>query len=172
MSRATPGSFRLLFIVATVFLVGAALYTSVLIVKRQQSLYAVSRYNATWLLSQAAVEVARLEATVGAASVPDSGVDQDKVQLWLGIVENRVRLFDSGEVSEFLQSSPELSEIAGEFRSVIAKAKPLVATLDQPGHATELMHQLNRLNPKLVRLASAAYRRSGGRPPLRSPASD
>src|SRR6185312_9309111 len=82
-SRATPGSFRLLFIVATVFLVGAALYTSVLIVKRQQSLYAVSRYNATWLLSQAAVEVARLEAMVGAASIPDSGVGQEKVQLWL-----------------------------------------------------------------------------------------
>ena len=54
-----PRGFRVLLIVATGFLVVAALYTSALIMERQQSLYAVSRYNASWLLSQAGVEVAR-----------------------------------------------------------------------------------------------------------------
>ncbi len=161
LSPSGPRSFRLLFIVATGFLVLAAVYTSVLIVQRQQSLYAVSRYNATWLLSQAAVEVARLEAVVGASTMPDSGVGQDEVQLWLDIVGNRVRLLDSGEVHEFVQTSPELEAIGQQFRNTVAEAQPLVDTLDQPGHAQLLLEKLAELNPRLMRLASAAYSRSG-----------
>ena len=157
----TPRSFQLLFLAATGFLVLAALYTSVLIVKRQQSLYEVSRYNATWLLSQASVEVARLEVMVAASMVPDSGVGPDQVTLWYEIVENRVHLFDSGEVHEYLQSAPEQDAVAVDFRKTILGAKPLAATVGQPGHALLLLKRLTRLNPELVRLASAAYRRSG-----------
>src|SRR4029077_17380331 len=79
MSVAGPRSFRLLFVIATGFLMLAAAYITVLIVDRQRSLYAVSRYNASWLLSQAALEVARLAATVGASTIPDSGIGRDDV---------------------------------------------------------------------------------------------
>ena len=56
---AAPRNFKTLFVAATGFLILAAIYTSMLIVQRQASLQAVSRYNVTWLLSQAAMEVAR-----------------------------------------------------------------------------------------------------------------
>ena len=70
-AAAGPRSFRLLFVIATGFLMLAAAYITVLIVDRQRSLYAVSRYNASWLLSQSALEVARLAATVGASTIPE-----------------------------------------------------------------------------------------------------
>ena len=38
------------------------------------------------------------------------------MQLWLDIVGNRVRLLDSGEVREFIQSSSDLQAIASDFR--------------------------------------------------------
>jgi diguanylate cyclase (GGDEF)-like protein len=161
MSAAGPRSFRLLFVVATGFLMLAAAYITVLIVDRQRSLYAVSRYNASWLLSQAALEVARLAATVGASTMPDSGIGREDVQLWLDIVGNRVQLLDGGEVREFIQSSPDLQAIANDFRDSYAVTETLVDTLDQPGHARLLMDKLAELNPKLTRLASAAYSRSG-----------
>ena len=161
MSAAGPRSFRLLFVFATGFLMLAAAYITVLIVDRQQSLYAVSRYNASWLLSQAAVEVARLAATVGASTIPDSGIGRDDVQLWLDVVGNRVQLLASGEVREFIQSSPDLRVIASDFRDLYVAAEILVNTLDQPGHARLLLDKLAELNPKLMRLASAAYSHSG-----------
>jgi diguanylate cyclase (GGDEF)-like protein len=156
-----PRSFRLLFIVTTGFLFLAAIYSSVLIVQRQQSLYAVSRYNTSWLLGQAAVEVARLAAMVGASTIPGSGVGKDEVQLWLDVVGNRVQLLDSGEVREFIQSSPDLVAIVDDFRNTFTAAQPLVDTLDQPGHAQALLASLSELSPKLMHLASAAYSQSG-----------
>ena len=93
---AEPRSFRLLFVGATGFLLLMAGYTSMLIMQRQEALQNLSRYNVTWLLSQAAVEVARLEAAVGNAVLKDKVPDHDVVQLWLDIVHNRVQLFDSG----------------------------------------------------------------------------
>jgi diguanylate cyclase (GGDEF)-like protein len=153
---AGPRSFKTLFIAATGFLITAAIYTSVLVVQRQASLQAVSRYNVTWLLSQAAMEVARLEAVVGASVMLDSTVDRDDVQLWLDIVRNRARLFDSGDVREFIASSSELMTINGDFRTAVTEVQQLVDGLDHPGNAQQIMAKLTQLNPKLVRLAAAS----------------
>ncbi len=161
LSPAAPRRFRLLFVGVTTFLVLAALYTSVLIVKRQQTLYEVSRYNSSWLLSQAAVEVTRLEVMIASSMVPGSHVGPAQVQLWMEIVENRLQVVNSGEVHDYLTSAPEQEAIARDFRETIAAVKPLVATLNQPGHALLALKRLNRLNPELVHLSSAAYRRSG-----------
>ena len=56
---------RIGFLVVIVFLALAAAYSSVLILQRQQSLRSVSRYNVTWLISQSALEVARLQSGMG-----------------------------------------------------------------------------------------------------------
>jgi two-component sensor histidine kinase len=156
---AGPHSFGLLFVVATGFLILTAGYTSILTVQRQEALQNLSRYNVTWLLSQAAVEVPRLEATVGASILPNTTVDRDTVQLWLDIVHNRVQLLDSGEVREFIHSSPDLLAIDNEFRSVVAKVQLLVDASDWPGNGRLILGMLTRLNPSLVRLAAAAYER-------------
>jgi diguanylate cyclase (GGDEF)-like protein len=155
-----PHNVKVLLIVATSILAVAAVYTSNLIVQRQASLQAVSRYNVTWLLSQATMEVARLEAVVAASAIQGSTLDLDDVQLWLDIVRNRARLFDSGEVREFINSSPDLKAIDDNFRISVAEVQPLVEALDQPGNAQLILTKLTQLNPKLVRLAAAGNDRS------------
>ena len=143
------------------FLVLAAGYTSVLIVRRQAALQQVSRYNLTWLVSQAALEVARLHGAIGAALVPGSGVDADDVQLRLEIVENRVQLFSGGEVAEFVSTSPELSSTVMQLRQVIGS---ISADLSQNSGSPALQRALTMvetLQPPLARLAAAANTRGG-----------
>ena len=60
-------------VMLTAFLVVAAIYTSSLISQRQAALREVSRYNATWLVSQAALEVSRLTAALAAFGDPGHG---------------------------------------------------------------------------------------------------
>ena len=81
----------------TALLVVAAIYTSSLILQRQAALREVSRYNATWLVSQAALEVSRLTAALAAYGDPGTATDADEVQLRLDIVLNRVRILTEGD---------------------------------------------------------------------------
>jgi diguanylate cyclase (GGDEF)-like protein len=150
-------AFKRVFMTVTVFLVALALYTTVLIVQRQRALGEVSRYNTTWLTSQAAYEVARLEGAVGAFTVKGSGVDKDNVQLRLDIVLNRVSLLDHGEMADFIKSRPDLQGTVAQFKAAATAAQPLVDTLDQEGVAQKLLAILSPLNTKLAGLSSAAY---------------
>src|SRR5215213_4099267 len=80
---------RILLIPIIGLFVLAAGYTSTLIRERQDALQQVSRYNVTWLVSQAVAELSRLQQRIAATAVPDSGIDKDEVHLRLDIVESR-----------------------------------------------------------------------------------
>jgi len=157
LPSAEPRSFRLLLIVVTGFLILMAVYASMLIMQRQEALQNLSQYNVTWLVSQAAVEVARLEVAVSNSALNDKTPDYDNVQLWLDIVHNRVQLFDSGEVREFIHSSPDLRAIDNEFRGAVAEVQLLVDAQNLASNGRLILTKLNVLNPLLVRLAAAAY---------------
>ena len=132
LSRRQPRHFAVFLIVLAALLVGLAAYTSALIFARQNALADVSRYNLTWLVSQAALEVSRFEAVVGAHAVHADKADSDAVQLRFDIVVNRVGLLSTGEVGEFIRGSPELSAIARSFRDIVAASQPFVDGIDQP----------------------------------------
>ena len=139
----------------------AAVYTSSLIVERQEALGAVSRYNIAWLVSQAGLEVLRLQGTVAAALVPGSKVSTDDVQLRLDIVANRAQLFDGGEVAEFIVSSPKIEAIVATFRDTIRAGQ---AAMDEPPSLEQLRRVLaltETLNAPMARLAAAANTFSG-----------
>src|SRR4051794_22012241 len=91
LSRLTTRAFKPMLVVFAATIVSAAVYTSVLIVERQDALRQVSRYNVAWLTSQAVVELQKLEQRVAASGLPESGVDRDEVELRLDILENRVQ---------------------------------------------------------------------------------
>lgn len=137
-------------------LAAAATYTSFLIVQRQQALREVSRYNLTWLVSQAALEVSRLQQATAAALVPGTGVDDDDVQLWLDIIANRTNLFDGGDVTNFVATSPDFGSIVTRFREI---ARAGQAVMNQPASPERLRHVLalfGPLNAPLARLAAAS----------------
>jgi len=140
---------------------GAAVYTSVLIVERQSALRSVSRYNVTWLVSQAATELGKLQQRVTATAFPGSGVDEDEIQLWLDVLANRVGLLRSGEVAEFTRTDPAIAAIVDQVAAVVDQARPLADSLARPGTALQLYRLLGQLDVPLSRLAVAANAHAG-----------
>ena len=139
----------------------AAVYTSFLIVQRQQALSEVSRYNITWLVSQAGLEVSRLQGTVAAALLPGSGVSEDDVQLRLDIVANRVQLFDGGEVAEFVATSPKLGGIVSTFRDAARAGQAAMDGPPSPDRLRQVLTLASALNAPMTRLAAAANTHGG-----------
>jgi hypothetical protein len=84
-------------VMLTVILTAAAIYTFSLIIQRQTALREVSRYNATWLVSQAAMEVSRLTAALVAFGDTGTASDVDEVQLRHDIVINRLKILTDGD---------------------------------------------------------------------------
>lgn len=139
----------------------AAAYTSLLIVRRQQALSEVSRYNIAWSLSQAALEVSRLQGAVAAALIPGSEVDEDSVQLWLDIVANRMQLFEGGDVADFVATSPELCSIASNFREAAHAGQAIMEEPATPDRLQRLLLLFSSLNAPMARLAAAANTNGG-----------
>ena len=139
----------------------AAAYTSTLIVQQQQMLHQVSRYDITWLASQAALEVTELKSAAAAALVPGSGVDADAVQLWLDIVANRVQVFEGDEIAEFVATSPEFEAIVANFRSTVQAGQSLMQGSASSERLRQVFMLFRALNAPLSRLASAANTHGG-----------
>ncbi len=148
---------ELIFTGVIAFLAGVALYASVLVTQRQAVLDSEARYNITWLTSQAGLELARLEAMIGAARIPGTGVDRDDVRTWFDIVENRLQVVSNGEVGAFISDRPELHGIATELRARLAQVRVLPGGFDRPETAGQALALLMPLNPKLARLSSTGY---------------
>lgn len=144
-----------------IFLVAAAAFTSTLIVRRQAALREVSRYNMTWLVSQASLEVSRLHGAMSAALVQGSDIDQDEVELRLDIVDNRIELFAGGEVADFVSRSPALSAIVANLRTVAAEVRTGLQISENRDRMVQLLKLVDGLQPSLARLAATANTRGG-----------
>ena len=153
---ATLGLLGLVLVLAL-----AAAYTSTLIFQRQQMLRQLSRYNITWLASQAALEVTELESVTAAALVPGSGVDEDDAQLWLDIVANRAQVFQGDEIAEFVATSPELRAIVANLHSTVQAGQALMKGSASPERLRQVFLLFRALNAPMSRLASAANTHGG-----------
>jgi diguanylate cyclase (GGDEF)-like protein len=143
----------------TAFLIAAAIYTSSLILQRQAALREASRYNATWLVSQAALEVSRLTAALAAFSDPGMATDADEVQLRLDIVLNRVRILTEGDQGQFIQGRTDLRDTLSELDAAITFSTPIIDAL-RPGSSTaEVYLAFLPLLAKLNRLAASVHER-------------
>jgi diguanylate cyclase (GGDEF)-like protein/PAS domain S-box-containing protein len=134
----------------------SAVYISALIVERQNTLKQVSRYNISWLASQAVSEFIRLGQRLNAFAVPGSGVDKDEVQLRFEILLSRSKLLNDGEFQAFVQLDPERQATVRSLDEVLAAVEPYIHDLDAPGAALAAYEILQPLESKLTGLASAA----------------
>jgi signal transduction histidine kinase/DNA-binding response OmpR family regulator len=152
---------RLLLALALGFLAVAVIANSVLIVNRQEALGRVSRYNLTWLLSQAAHEVLRLEETISASALPGNHVDADAVALRLDVLVNRLVLLRTGEAAEFVAERPELKRNVEELEATLAAIDKMIAGLPNPDTVMKIRSLLEPQVPRMLQLAAAANVRSG-----------
>jgi signal transduction histidine kinase/DNA-binding response OmpR family regulator len=152
---------RLLLALALGFLAVAVIANSVLIVNRQEALGRVSRYNLTWLLSQAAHEVLRLEETISASALPGNHVDADAVALRLDVLVNRLVLLRTGEAAEFIAERPDLKRNVEELEATLATIDKMIAGLPNPDTVMKIRSLLEPQVPRMLQLAAAANVRSG-----------
>ncbi len=147
------------FVVLTALLVVAAVYTSTLIVNRQATLRDVSRYNATWLVSQASLEVGRLTVALAAFDDPGSAIDPDEVQLRLDIVINRIDILTKGDQGSFIRSRADLKTTVAELERAVAASKPLIEALQPHGSTAAAYAAFVPLLAKLNHLAASVHER-------------
>jgi len=152
---------RLLLALLLGFLAVAVIANSVLIVNRQEALGRVSRYNLTWLLSQAAHEVLRLEETISASALPGANIDGDSVALRLDVLVNRLVLLRTGEAAEFIAERPDLKRNVEELEATLATIDKLVPGLPNPEVVLKIRNLLEPQVPRMLQLAAAANVRSG-----------
>jgi signal transduction histidine kinase/DNA-binding response OmpR family regulator len=152
---------RLLLGLALGFLAVAVIANSVLIVNRQEALGRVSRYNLTWLLSQAAHEVLRLEETISASVLPGNHVDADAVALRFDVLVNRLVLLRTGEAADFIAQRPDLKRNVEELEATLAAIDKMIAGLPNPDTVIKIRSLLEPQVPRMLQLAAAANVRSG-----------
>ncbi len=143
----------------TALLVVSAIYTSMLISERQGALRDVSRYNATWLVAQAALEVSRLTAVLAAFDGPDGEGSVDEVQLRLDIVANRVKILTEGDQGAFIRSRADLKATVAELENAVNFSTPIIESLKPHGSTAEVYAVFFPLLAKLNRLAASVHER-------------
>ncbi len=152
---------RIALVAVLVGLTLAAFHTSLLIVERQAALQRVSRYNVTWLASQASTELIRFQERVVEFALPGGEVDKEEVQLRLDILANRVTLLRSGEAGELIRADPALAIIVARLAHAIAEADGLMGDLEQVQARTRVMGLLDPLITEIARLAATTNRLGG-----------
>ena len=126
-------------------LTASACYTSVLILRRQEALNQVSRHNVSWTISQAATEVARLQAALGSYALRPGPTEREALQLRMDLLASRLTLLEDGEVGTFTRGHPEREAAVAAFRSAIAMAEALIPRLQEPGVMQRLSTVLGTL---------------------------
>ena len=124
---------KLLLVAIVGCFVLATAYMSMLIIERQAALAQVSRYNTSWLASQALAEFLRVQQRVSAFGVPESGIDKEEVELRFDILLNRLKLLEDGQFHDFVQHDPDRSAIIRQLNEVVAAAQPLSERIEDPG---------------------------------------
>lgn len=157
----TQRSFSVLLGVVMILMLATSIYTAILIRDRQRAFGDVSRYNVTWVASQAALEVARLENAVRTLAMAGPGADPTPVQIRYDIVANRVQILGHGDAGELIHAQAELGGIYQTLQTATADAERLIDRLDQPGNITRLAAIIAPLGAKMARLAGAAHDMGG-----------
>jgi len=118
-----PTRFRVYFLLMLAVLAFFAVGIIYSIFREQADIGRLSRYNLTWVMSQAAHETLRLQESLAAHTLPNNLVSLEDVSLRLQILENRIGVLTQGEVGEFIRSNPD-------FLGTVTKLKELLPQID------------------------------------------
>jgi diguanylate cyclase (GGDEF)-like protein len=152
---------RTLLVVLVGVLATTSVYVSTLIVQRNEALQQTSRYNVSFTIGQAAVEIARLQTVIATYVVRPGRREGEAVHLWHDIVAGRLSVLESSEVGEFIHVDPRREEVLETFEAVLRESEVKLQRLGEPGVALEVMALWGRLNVPLTRLTSTAHGEGG-----------
>ena len=131
------------------------------IVDREKALREVARYNSVWAVSQAIAEFYRFETRVAEYVLPGSSKNADEIKLRFDILNNRLGIFQHGEVKEFTDARSEQRETVAAFSQLLAELDPLVQRIEQPGAIPRILDLARPFEAKLARMAASANEYGG-----------
>ncbi|KAB0265752.1 putative bifunctional diguanylate cyclase/phosphodiesterase [Microvirga brassicacearum] len=146
-----------LAVVIGCFVVGGS-YLSWLIVERQTALSQVSRYNTSWLASQALSEFTRFQQRLSGFALSDGSIAKNEVELRFDILVSRATLLADGEFQDFVKGDPERQATVQQLTEALDRAQTIIAHIELPGLPRQLLSILQPLETRLAVLASAANR--------------
>ncbi|WP_062207022.1 bifunctional diguanylate cyclase/phosphodiesterase [Aureimonas sp. AU12] len=138
----------------TIVTIGLALLTvasTVLAWGYQFQIADASRYNGTFDLNQATVELLRLEAELDAVR---HGNGADAARLRYAILRNRTAILRSGDAMSMLTAYPTQTAAFGRFNDIVDGLQPLIDQLPRQEAAQSALAILKPFDNKLVQLAS------------------
>lgn len=147
----------LLVITITAF-TAAAIYMSLVIIERQDSLGKVSRYNVAYSASQGINEYLRLRNRIAEYGDPSGGVTRDEIQLRFDILIGRMRLFQGGEFQQFVRQSDRVADVVGRMTLVLNDIGSHLNQLDDPRMRRYVLERMTPLESDLVGLSSRSNR--------------
>jgi signal transduction histidine kinase/CheY-like chemotaxis protein/HPt (histidine-containing phosphotransfer) domain-containing protein len=139
----------------------AALYLSVLIDRRQDTLSKASRYDLSWTAAQTTVELARFGQVVAAFAVHEGLASAEEVRLRFELFLSRIDLFESASFRRFAEENPANAATMEEMKRAAETLTPLVADIEMPGNAEQAFAIVQEITTLAASLASAANH-SGG----------
>ena len=154
-------AFSLFLGLAIAVIAAASVYLGVLIRDRQYEFGEIARYNTTWTISQAALEVAKLEAALGELAGGGAKVDPSEAQVRFDIVASRLTVLASGDAGALIASDPELTAIVNRLRETMQAGEKLIDHADEPGVALKLARMFSQLAAPMSQLAGAAHDAGG-----------
>ena len=157
-----PGQrIRSALIAIMVLLLLSAGYTSFLTTQRQAALQEVSRYNVTWLTSQASTQLVRFKERVAEYGIPGLGVSRDEVEGRLEVLVNRVSLLQTGEAGSLIVSDPVLNIVVSNLARAVGEAEAMIGDLDQEATRIKILKTMDPSVSSLAGLAATVNQQSG-----------
>ncbi|WP_162246066.1 MULTISPECIES: putative bifunctional diguanylate cyclase/phosphodiesterase [unclassified Aureimonas] len=110
--------------------------------------------NVVYEVMTTSPELARLQMTVAARFLPDSGISDDDVALRFGILENRMVVLGTVESRRLRQDSAEATVLIERMQRTVADIAPWMEHMETPVEAAAVLKAIEPLNSAAARLAA------------------
>jgi len=136
----------------------AAVYISLTVVERQKALREVSRYNLTWVATQAVNETLRFELRIAGLAGNTTTKDLDEVRTRLDILYNRLGVLKEGMISAYIERNPEEAEVINELDNALHQIESVIDRITEPNTVWYILSLLKPLEGQLSRFAASTNR--------------
>jgi two-component system, cell cycle sensor histidine kinase PleC len=136
----------------------AAVYISLTVVERQKALREVSRYNLTWVATQAVNETLRFELRIADLADNANSADLDEVRTRLDILFNRLGVLKEGMISAYVERYPEEAHVINDLDGVLHQIESVIDRVTQPNTIRYILSLLKPLESRLSRFAASTNR--------------
>ncbi len=136
----------------------AAVYISLTVVERQKALREVSRYNLTWVATQAVNETLRFELRIASLDGSAKTKDLEEVKTRLDILYNRLGVLKEGMISTYIERYPDEKEVINDLDSVLHQIESVIDRITEPNIISYVLSLLKPLESRLSRFAASTNR--------------